>query len=50
MHNAELKEIGVLMRKGQDNLLQTVDDAIRRMKSDGTLRRLHEKYGLVYAY
>ena len=43
-------EIGVLMRKGQDDLLQAVDDAIRRMKSDGTLRRLHEKYGLVYAY
>jgi cyclohexadienyl dehydratase len=43
-------EIGVLMRKGQDDLLQTVNDVIRRMKQDGTLRRLHEKYGLAYAY
>lgn len=43
-------EIGVLMRRGQDDLLQAVNATIRRMKSDGTLRRLHEKYGLVYAY
>jgi ABC-type amino acid transport substrate-binding protein len=43
-------EIGVLMRKGQEDLLQMVNNTIRRMKSDGTLRRLHEKYGLVYAY
>ena len=43
-------EIGVLMRKGQDDLLQIVNNTIRQMKSDGTLRRLHEKYRLVYAY
>jgi len=43
-------QIGVLMRKGQDDLLQVVNNTIRQMKSDGTLRRLHEKYGLVYAY
>ena len=43
-------EIGVLMQKGQEDLLQAVNQTIRRMKSDGTLRRLHEKYGLVYAY
>ena len=43
-------EIGVLMRKGQEDLLEMVNNAIRKMKSDGTLRRLHEKYGLVYAY
>ena len=43
-------EIGVLMRPGQDDLLEIVNGVIRRMKSDGTLRRLHEKYGLVYAY
>ena len=43
-------EIGVLMRRGQDDLLEIVNGVIRRMKSDGTLRRLHEKYGLVYAY
>ena len=43
-------EIGVLMQKGQEDLLQMVNNVIRQMKSDGTLRKLHEKYGLVYAY
>jgi len=43
-------QIGVLMRKGQEDLLQMVNNTIRRMKADGSLRRLHEKYGLVYAY
>ncbi len=43
-------EIGVLMRKGQDDLLKVVNNIIRQMKSDGTLRKLHEKYGLIYAY
>ena len=43
-------EIGVLMQKGQEDLLQEVNQVIRRMKSDGSLRKLHEKYGLVYAY
>ena len=43
-------EIGVLMQKGQDDLLQMANATIRQMKSDGTLRQLHEKYGLVYAY
>ena len=43
-------EIGVLMQKGQDDLLQMVNATIRQMKSDGTLRQLYEKYGLVYAY
>ena len=43
-------EIGVLMRKGQDDLLLMVNNLIRKMKSDGSLRCLHEKYGLVYAY
>jgi len=36
----------VLMRKGQDVLMQIVNNAIRKMKSDGFLDRLHEKYGL----
>ena len=40
-------EIGVLMRKGQDDLLQLVNDVIRNMKSDGTLRQLQQKYGLI---
>jgi cyclohexadienyl dehydratase len=43
-------EIGVLMKKGQGDLLQLVNDVIYQMKQDGTLRLLHEKYGLVYAY
>ena len=43
-------EIGVLMQKGQEDLLQMVNNTIRQMKSDGSLRGLHEKYGLVYAY
>ncbi len=30
--------------------LQMVNNVIRQMKSDGSLRKLHEKYGLVYAY
>ena len=43
-------EIGVLMRQGQDDLLQVVNNVIRQMKADGSLRQLHDKYGLVYAY
>ena len=43
-------EIGVLMQKGKEDLLPVVNNVIRRMKSDGSLKRLHEKYGLVYAY
>jgi cyclohexadienyl dehydratase len=43
-------EIGVLMQKGQEDLLQMVNNVIRKMKDNGTLRQLHEKYGLVYAY
>lgn len=43
-------EIGVLMKRGQDDLLEEVNKIIRQMKSDGTLRKLHEKYGFIYAY
>ncbi|MBQ9675915.1 MAG: transporter substrate-binding domain-containing protein [Bacteroidaceae bacterium] len=39
-------EIGVLMKKGQEDLLQVVNNAIQRMKEDGTLLLLYEKYGL----
>lgn len=38
------------MRKGQDDLLALVNDVIARMKADGSLRSLCEKYGLVYGY
>ena len=41
-------EIGILMRKGQDNLMQIVNTTLQRMKDDGTLRSLQEKYGLDY--
>jgi len=41
-------QIGVLMRKGQDDLLALVNAVIAQMKADGTLRQLHEKNGLVY--
>ena len=43
-------EIGVLMRKRQEDLLQIVNTAISEMKADGSLRRLHKKYGFVYAF
>lgn len=41
--------IGVLMRKGQDDLLKAVNKTIERMKTDGSLKKLHDKYGLVYS-
>ncbi len=40
-------EIGVLMRKGQNDLLDMVNGVIRRMKADESLQRLREKYGLM---
>lgn len=43
-------EIGVLMRRGQNDLLAEVNRIIRTMKKDGSLKALHEKYGLVYNY
>ena len=43
-------QIGVLMRKGQEDLLEMINNIIRQLKEDDTLRRLHEKYGLVYSY
>ena len=39
-------EIGVLMRQGQEDLLELVNRVIRDARADGTLRRLCEKYGL----
>ncbi|MBR1516974.1 MAG: transporter substrate-binding domain-containing protein [Bacteroidales bacterium] len=43
-------EIGVLMRQGQDDLLQMINATLQQMKDNGDLRRLHEKYDLVYAW
>ena len=39
-------EIGVLMRKGQDDLLAFVNDVLARMSADGTLSALKAKHGL----
>ena len=39
-------EIGVLMRQGQDDLLQLVNDIIGQMKADGSLDKLKRKYNL----
>lgn len=43
-------EIGVLMRKGQEDLMELVNRVIADMKADGSLKALCDKYGLVYAY
>lgn len=43
-------QIGVLMRKGRKDLMESVNKTIREMKADGRLKKLHEKYGLVYGY
>lgn len=43
-------EIGVLMQKNQEDLLNEVNRTIQEMKKDGSLRRLHEKYGLSYGF
>ncbi|MBQ9185011.1 MAG: transporter substrate-binding domain-containing protein [Bacteroidales bacterium] len=43
-------EIGVLMRKGQKDLLEVVNATIREMKANGSLKALHEEYGLKYVF
>lgn len=43
-------QIGVLMRKGQEDLMDVVNATIRQMKADGSLKALHEKYGLQYTF
>ena len=43
-------QIGVLMRRGQEDLLKKVNAKIREMKSNGKLRELHDRYGLIYGY
>lgn len=42
--------MGVLMRKGDEALLHRVNAIIDSCKNDGTLRRLHEKYGFNYQF
>ena len=43
-------EIGALMQKSSEDLLALVNDLLARIKADGSLRALHDRYGLVYAY
>ena len=43
-------EIVVLMRCRQEDLLLFVNQVIAQMKADGSLRALHEKYGLQFVY
>ena len=43
-------EIGILMQKNKPELLAKVNAIILQMKQDGTLKQLHEKFGLVYGY
>ena len=41
-------KIGVLMQQGQEDLLDVVNELIQKMKDDGSLKQLHDKWGLVY--
>lgn len=41
-------KIGILMRKGQEDLLQMINKILNRLKEENTLLQLHEKYGLKY--
>lgn len=40
--------IGALMPKGQEDLLNLVNELIQQMRADGSLKLLHEKYGLAF--
>ncbi len=41
-------EIGVLMRKGQDDMLAFVNAVLGKMAADGTLDSLMAKHGLAH--
>ena len=43
-------QIGVLMAEGQEDLLGLINGVICRMKTDGSLRQFHDKYGFIYSY
>lgn len=43
-------EVGVLLPKGSDALLQKINAYIQTIKNNGELKQLHEKYGFVYGY
>lgn len=42
--------MGVLMRKSDSDLLERINHIIDACKRDGTLMRLHQKYGLKYGF
>lgn len=43
-------EVGVLLPKGYEELLEKVNAHIQTIKSNGALKLLHEKYGFIYRY
>ena len=43
-------EVGILMPKGYEELLQKINAYIQLIKGNGTLRQLHDKYGFIYRY
>ena len=43
-------EVGILMSKGNEELLQKVNSYISKIKNNGVLKLLHEKYGFIYKY
>ena len=42
--NEELEPIGICLKKGNDGLTQTIDDALDALSADGTLGTIAEKY------
>ncbi len=43
-------EIGILLQKNKPELLAKINAVLQQMKQDGTLKALHDKYGLRYGY
>lgn len=40
------EDIALAVRKGNKELLDKINDSLRKMKADGTLARIHKKWGL----
>jgi arginine/ornithine transport system substrate-binding protein len=36
--------IGIAVRKGEDELLETLNDAIDKIRADGTYKKINDKY------
>lgn len=43
-------EVGMLLPKGNETLLEKANAFIRKIKTNGTLKQLHQKYGFIYRY